>query len=449
MILIFSHTSSPRLHYSGSLLFKELLGMSCSFTIDAAAFQQHDGIRINYSTQHFDCPAFTIAPHALLFEQDIHKQTVDCFTYNGNTAFFKVDPCDYGFDIFAAAFYLVTRYEEYLPHTKDMYGRYAHENAIAFIHNFLQLPLVNIWAKDFLAALKIKFPADQYSYKAQYTKFRFKPTYDIDIAFSFKHKGFFRYWGGFWKDLSKSSTAFFKANSSTGSIMKRLLVGLGIEEDPFDSYRWMNNKHSVYQLQPQYFFLVAEKNGVYDKNILPHKEVMWRLVKYHAKKYPIGIHPSWQSGDDTHLLQSEKAYLEEMAGKSITTSRQHYIRFNLPEGYRRLIDAGITDDYSMGYGSINGFRASIASSFYWYDISEEQITDLRIHPFCYMEANSFYEQHFTAARALDEMKHYYQQCKAVNGTLITIWHNHFLGTDPMFAGWAVCYEEFLRWMAEQ
>src|ERR1700739_4880450 len=119
---------------------------------------------------------------------------------------------------------------------------------------------------------------------------------------------------------------------------------------------------------------------------------MKQLVKAHADKYAVGIHPSWKSGDNDDLLKEEIIILQNLADKKIATSRQHYIRFMLPEGYRRLIDAGITADHSMGYGSINGFRASVASSFYWYDLQKEVQTPLLIYPFCYMEANSFYEQ---------------------------------------------------------
>ena len=139
----------------------------------------------------------------------------------------------------------------------------------------------------------------------------------------------------------------------------------------------------------------------------------------------------------------KKALLENISGQSINQSRQHYIRFNLPDGYRRLTDASITDDYSMGYGSINGFRASVAASFYWYDLEKEEQTSLRIHPFCFMEANSFYEQKFSAIQALEELMHYLNICKAVNGQLITIWHNNFLGTAKAFAGWKETYAAFI------
>lgn len=427
MILIYSHTSSPRLQYSCNFIFKELLGINCAITIDSEEFKNYEGVCINYSSTAIKDKEFKIANSSLLFETEIKEQQIFCFKTNGYKAFFKASHSDFSFDIFAASFYLVSRYEEYLPHTKDMYGRYAHENSLAFKEGFLNIPLINIWAKDFIAAIKEKFPADQYLYKAQYSKFRFTPTYDIDIAYSYKHKGLLRNIGGFLKSPS----------------LERIRVLSGFKKDPFDCYTWLQELHQQNKLQPVYFFLVAEQNSLYDKNVLPGKDAMWQLINRHAKKYPVGIHPSWQSGDVLSLLKKEKACLEEMSEKKITTSRQHYIRFNLPEGYQKLIESGIADDHSMGYGSINGFRASVASAFYWYDLLKEEQTDLRIHPFCFMDANSFYEQHYTSTQAYDEMLHYYKVCKDVNGTLITIWHNNFLGEAKEFNGWKEIYEKFI------
>src|SRR5690606_37520211 len=121
--------------------------------------------------------------------------------------------------------------------------------------------------------------------------------------------------------------------------------------------------------------------------------------------------------------------------RSITDSRQHYIRFTLPATYRKLLQVGIKKDFSMGYGSINGFRASIASSFNWYDLEQETPTGLLIYPFCFMDANAFYQQQLTPQQASTEMMHYYQVIKTVRGLMITIWHNHFLGADKDFKGW--------------
>jgi hypothetical protein len=98
----------------------------------------------------------------------------------------------------------------------------------------------------------------------------------------------------------------------------------------------------------------------------------------------------------------------------------------------------------MGYGSINGFRASVASSFYWFDLEREEITPLRIYPFCFMDGNAYYEQRYSAARAMEELMHFYTQIRKVNGMMVTVWHNSFLGTDPEFAGWRQVYEVFLK-----
>ena len=423
MLLIYIHITSPRLQYICNFIFKDLLGVEFTITVDSEEFKSFDGPKINYSDNAIPGHGIWIKKQELLFEELIIPQSIVCFEWNGTKAFFRTASADHPFDIFAASFYLLTRYEEYLPHEKDEYGRYAHENSLAFKEEFLDIPLINIWIKDLAQRLKEKYSM----FNVQCSMFKVEPTYDIDIAYSYKHKGLTRNIGGFF----------------TSPSLERIRVLAGSKKDPFDTYNWMDELHQQYNLKPTYFFLVAEKNGQYDKNILPHKDAMWDLVERHAKKYEIGLHPSWQSGDDPGLLKREKVQLEAMKGSDLTASRQHYIRFHLPQTYQRLINTGITDDYSMGYGSINGFRASVASSFYWYDLEKEEQTDLRIHPFCFMDANSFYEQRQTVAETLEEMMHYYKQCSSVDGTMITIWHNNFLGSAKMFEGWAAFYRQFI------
>jgi len=423
MILLFTELITPRVQYICSFIFKELMQADFALTTDAKRFGQYNGVAINYSGLPFSNNAFQIKNTSLLFETGIRQQSITFVETKEYKAFFTITDSDFPFDIFAASFYLLSRYEEYLPHQKDMYGRYAHENSVAFKEGFLRLPLINIWVKYFAHALQKKCP----SFNINQQSFRFLPTYDIDIAYAYQHKSLLKTIGGFIKSPS----------------VNRIKVLMGIAKDPFDVYNWLDNFHQQYGLQPIYFFLLAEKNGRYDKNILPDTTAVKKLVAEHAKKYAVGIHPGWQSGEDDLLLRKEKKTGENLAGQIITKSRQHYIRFNLPEGYRRLIEAGITDDYSMGYGSINGFRASVATSFYWYDLVAEEATLLRIHPFCFMDANSFYEQRLSAEAAFDELVQYLKICREVNGTFCSIWHNNFLGTDKQFAGWRQCYEKFI------
>ena len=98
----------------------------------------------------------------------------------------------------------------------------------------------------------------------------------------------------------------------------------------------------------------------------------------------------------------------------------------------------------MGYGTINGFRASVCSSFYWYDLAKDDPTTLALYPFCFMDANAFYEQKFTPQQAYAELMQFYTTVKKLNGMLVTVWHNSILGTNSAFAGWREMFELFMK-----
>ena len=431
-MIVYTNTITDRLRYITEFIGKEITGEAFLLTSDISEFNDHPGPKINYSQEQISGDAFHIQPHVLLFEKGIREQSIDCFEQNGTTIFFKSND-DSGFDIFAASFYLISRYEEYLPHQKDQYGRYAHENSLAFKQDFLNIPIINAWLKEFRNKLQARFPHS--TFNIQHSTFQFLPTYDIDEAYSFLYKSWWRTAGGAIKDILKGNFSRYRLRRD---VLKKK------EQDPFDSYGWLDDLHESTHLKPRYFFLVAEKIGKYDRNILPKEVALRALIWQHADKYEIGVHPSWQSGDNPFLIKREKETIENAAEITISSSRQHFIRFTLPQTFRQLIDAGIREDFSMGYGSINGFRASVASPFYWYDLEKEIKTELKIYPFCFMEANSFYEQKYEPQQALAEMIHYYKIIKSVGGMMITIWHNTFLGTDKKFAGWREVYKKFIK-----
>ncbi|WP_336515254.1 polysaccharide deacetylase family protein [Pollutibacter soli] len=431
-LLLYSDATGDRIRYAANLVLSDLGGYTYRLTDSRSEFLYFNGPKINYSQRRITEDEFHIIPVRLLYESDIRVQVIDVFELKEYPAFFQSPiESNWPFDIFAAAFYLVSRYEEYLPFQPDEYGRFPHQSSAAFEKGFLHRPVVNEWVLGLKKKLLIWFP----NLWSRENYFRFIPTYDIDIAYSYLHKGWQVNFAGALKSISKMD---FKA------VIDRIQVLSGNRKDPFDVYEWLYALHLKYRLKPVYFFLVAAKRFAYDRNILPTEKAMIDLILHHAMGYQIGIHPSWQSGDDKALFQSEKKSLEEISGIAITKSRQHYIRMTLPETYQQLEAMGIKDEYSMGYGSINGFRASISSPFPWYDLSKNKATEMMIHPWCFMDANSLYEQKYIPAQAYEELSYYHQVIKKVNGQMITIWHNNFFGTDPAFKGWREVYELFLN-----
>jgi hypothetical protein len=202
--------------------------------------------------------------------------------------------------------------------------------------------------------------------------------------------------------------------------------------------------HASIGNRPICFIHAGAKNGRYDKNFSPRYPEQQRLIRSLAAWSDLGLHPSWQTGDQVGLLSEEKKSLETVINRPVHQSRQHYIRFHLPSTYHQLIDAGITDDYSMGYGSVNGFRAGTSRSFQWFNLSRNTNTSLRIHPFCYMEANSYFECKQSVDEAETEWRELEKLVRSVNGQMITIWHNIFLGSQKRFAGWGDRYVQWLK-----
>ena len=428
MILLYSQHISNRLDY----IVQTILSEDVLLTDNIEDYKAFEGLKINYSNSRIDLPELHIKPFGLLEETDIQEYKPACITWYNLTAFFMVEDADITFDIFSASFYLLSRYEEYLPHQKDEYGRYHHRNSLAFKHHFLDLPIINLWWIELNKIWKKKLQTTESLLKK--TSFRYIPTYDIDIAYLSKgkrlHNNLF--------SLVASLLKFRKTD------IKNKWQYLMNNKDAFDTFSWLDNLHIQHHLQPVYFLLTILERGKNDKNLHATTPALQDLYQQLSGTYTTGIHPSWQSGDTEELMEEEMAFLQSITNQPITLSRFHFLRFSLPEYYYKLIRLGIKEDFSMCYGSKNGFRASYANPFYWYDLKNETITDLLIHPFSFMEATAHFSEKKTAEQALSEMIDQYELVKSINGEFITLFHNHFLADDKDWRPWRNMYQTFIN-----
>jgi hypothetical protein len=425
ILTVVTDQKGPRLDYILDYILKMLCGIDYNIVYDIHKIPV--GPCMFYSQQSSDEQPIHIVPVGLLSEQNIKPQTIEMGNWLGNPTLFHTQKGSIPFDLFSASFYLISRYEEYLDHRKDKFGRYSHHDSFAFKNKFLHLPLVNIWAKELQRVIMETFP----DLKVFPRVSRFLPTYDIDIAWKFKHRGFFRTIGGFVKSIVKRD---FKEG------FQRIKVLCGFEKDPFEVFEWLDALHLTSKLKPEYFFLIANKISGKDKNIHPSNKAYQDLIAYYAAANNAGIHPSWQSGDSIDTLVDEVAKMEKITGKPVYKSRFHYLRFNLPHDYQKLIDLGIIEDYSMGYGTINGFRASVSTPFYWYNLKTEAITHLMIYPFCWMDATCYYQLKHAAKEAFEELNAFKKIVQQCNGDLIVLSHNNFFSNEME---WKINYEELV------
>ena len=430
MILIYTHKITNRIKYIFNLMIKELLGVDIEFTTSEESFKSFDGVKLSYTNERIGDELF-FASDKLLFERGISTQEISFNEFDDLPAFFPVYNKDSAlpFDFFTAAFYLVSRYEEYLPHRKDKYGRFQSSESLAYEKNFLQKPLINIWALKIGDILKQKFPG--FSFPG--TKYEFIPTIDIDAAWSYLQKGLFRTAGGYFNSFLDLDFA---------AISERTKVILGLQKDPFDTYVYQLHLQKKYKLKPIYFILFAQY-GLNDKNIPVRNLKFQRLIKALADYAAVGIHPSYGSNDDSSKLKQEVEMLSKVLNREITKSRQHFLKLVLPTTYRNLINLDILDDYSMGYAAQPGFRASICSSFNFFDLDMDTETKLRVHPFTFMEGTLRDYMDVNASKAMTLIKPLIDEVKAVNGTFISLWHNESLSNTGRWLGWDKVYEDMI------
>lgn len=430
-IAIYTVSSTTRLKYIMDLIFTEYLGVSYYFIHDKAEFSNISGPKFSYADQPVGDELFFYSVK-LLFERGIEDQQVAVFEWQGIKAMFSTHPkYVMPFDPFAASFYLVSRYEEYLPHLRDDHDRYNTTESIAYQKNFLDKPLVNIYALLIRDLIANKYPELVFPER----KYRYISTIDIDNAWAYLEKGIMRTLGAYARSLIKFDFEEF---------FQRTRVLAGYEKDPYDTYDLQLKIQQKHKFKAVYFFLLGEY-GLNDKNVPVNSRKFRSLIKSIADYAEAGIHPSYGSNKNPGRLRKELNELSKILKREVTKSRQHFLVLKLPETYRRLIELDITDDYTMGYAYRVGFRASICTPFYFYDLDNEQITSLKIHPFAVMDATLKYYMKVQPEQAMSYISPLIKEVKKVNGDFISLWHNESLSENKIWAGWKNIYEQ----MAEE
>ena len=432
-MVLYTPQAGPRMAYMAHWLGMRLVGAPLPVFTEADALPAGVPV-LNYSNHLWPAVSsqYQICPHGLLHQDGIVPQQVTVQQENGMPSFFPVAGGDHGFDILSAAFFLLSRYEEYFSdYQKDEYGRYSHTNSVAYCYGFLKRPVVDEWIEDLKARLASRFPGLQF----QTLKPSVLATCDVDIAWSYRHKGLLRTLGGHLNDFR---------HKRWHALLERWLVLAGFKRDPFDIITELEEAHRYHQVPSMYFFLLAAERKGYDRNIPPRNKYLRRLMRWLDEETQVGIHFSWASSEQPALMQEERRYMEQVLGHAVHRNRMHYVNFHLPDTYRQLLDAGITEDYSMGYGTINGFRAGTSHPYLWYDLGRETATTLLVFPFAWMDANSIFEQQDDPDTAYQEWISLYERVRATGGTFVSICHNHLMGLDAEGRKWWLMYHRCLK-----
>jgi hypothetical protein len=369
MLLIYTPKITPRIIYVFKHVCTHVLGLELKFTSKIEEFIAHEDVKFSYGKKRLGNELF-IQNVDLLLEQGLGDVFIKVQVWEDTKCFFSTsENSDIPFDIFAASFYMLSRYEEYLPHVKDDFGRFPASESLAFKNNFISQPVIDLWAYKFKKILQNRFPDTVFKSR----KFETINIISISHVFNFKNKGFLRSLMGIVIDLAKLKFS---------RISDRIKVLLQLKKDPYNIFDKLIFYIKKYRVKMVFMFQLSDFSA-YDKNINYNRQNYRSIIKYVADYSQVGLRLGYFAVQEIDDLKKEKKRFENIIHGPLQNVINPKYNLQLPMQYSYLNELEIPNDYSMVYPESIGFRSGSSTSFFFYDINMELTTPLIVHPYVF------------------------------------------------------------------
>ena len=320
-----------------------------------------------------------------------------------------------GIDIFASAYFMLSRWEEYVSTEKDHLHRSSARSSFAYEHQFLSRPVVNEY-NELLWNMIIYADHQQSRRKREFSALL---THDVD--FVLRWYNVFNIIKALMGDLLKrrSLKAFF---SNTQDF---ILTKLGIRKDPFNTYDYLMTLSEQRGLQSHFFFMSFKKQKQLFNYRLTHpfvRKLMWEIDD---RKHMIGFHPDFNSFRNPGQWKREHQRLDAIAPQKIKCGRQHYLQFEVPGTWQLWEDMGMEWDSSLTYDDEPGFRTGTCYNYSVYNFLTRKKLNLIEKPLIIMDKSLvFHHQELDQEGLLGMARDLIDQVKKYNGEFVILWHNN-------------------------
>ena len=325
------------------------------------------------------------------------------------------------YDILTPSFVLLSRYEEFHSERHDEHGRFPYGRSLAEKYDMVEIPLVDEYAMLLRYWLCLYFP---YIFDAAPRTPRIVPTHDIDILYRFT--GRFQAWKSILgRDLLINRSLSMVWESIKSYRNWKIRPSLDPYVEAIDEFLAQEEKRKLSSI----FFFKATEKGHPDATYDVQDPILHEVIRvimapdYHQ----IGLHGSYPSANDLQCLQKEKQNLSKLCDEEVRISRQHYLRTFFADDPNSLDlwrNAGITDDYTLGFAERCGFRCGTCHPYPLYDVRHDKVTDIIEHPLIVMDGTLFDYMKLSVEDARSLTQRLKQCCLDVEGDFVILWHNH-------------------------
>lgn len=411
---------SSRALYAVEELLRGILGWEVVRVASVEELAHVDGPKLTYGQVRVP-GALHVVPHGWLNSTGLALFDPQVVEVGDLPMLFPVDGGDLPFDPFAAVFFQLSRFEEWVGLEQDKHGRPITEQLHAVRHGYVHRPVVDEWAL-LLATTWRKMdpsvPLPQRSYR-QFV------TVDLDNGLKYLGRPLWRSCGSLVRDL---------LNGRWAEVPKRLRVLSGAARDPFildEAVRSLFQKAA----QRTIFFVLAAPRGEWDHAVPVEHSAYAPQLRALAERFEVGLHPSYFSSDRPTLIADERARLQQVIQRPVDRSRQHFLKLRVDSTLAELERSGFTEEHSLGLHDTLGFRCGTCTPYRWYDLATERPTSLVVHPFTVMDNTLREKLHLDVADAVEAVRPIIAAVKRVDGTFIGLWHESFLEATDEAPSW--------------
>jgi len=420
-LLVYTDFVTERLLYTFKFICDDRK-VAFKFCNDPQRFiKEEHGAKLVYADYPFEENYPTILPAKLIFDDDIREQSLSKKPFEGQDciAFDEIA------DPIASIFYIVSRYEEYLSYSADEHDRFCASHAISKKFDWLHVPIADIWSEQVL----LKVQKTYFEFVFAHPESGLTLTFDIDNTFAFKHKNAVQLLGGRVKD-------FLKGNNVNQELRRNVLHGN--TPDPNDTFEQIVN-YAHAGISVRLFWHLGDFKK-YDRNISWTNAVHQRLIQKMNNTVPVGIHPSYASYLNEVVVKQERGRLEHIIKRPVFHSRQHFLKVRFPGTFQLLHNITIKHDYSLGFADDVGFRLGTARAVPFYNLMTDEVTDLMLHPFVYMDGTLNQYLNLSPEAAKKTIEKLAEEVKKHGGNFMCIWHNDTINDLGAWHGWKAVLE---------
>ncbi|GGH14320.1 DUF7033 domain-containing protein [Pedobacter zeae] len=417
-LIIFSDILTPRIKYTFNFIFKDILKAEIEFTGNSQYFLQSEQVKISYGNKQLGDEIF-FKSTALLFSNKLEELKPKTIAFGEYLVPFPVEQSALPFDVFAASFFMLSRYEEYL-HQKNTEEEFRPLKSLQHKWKVLNKPVIDEWALMIKSIIKKKYP----SFKFHEKKFHHQPTIHFNILPGIPK--------GFLNRTKFVFSALFKKENNYLSSKFDQLTGIGLNNEQV--LEEINKIAATKKDKPLYFIDFP--------NVSIHFTEVNGVSK-HFKDQSVGLlRPCVSDKQKMNEIKEGLIKLKKIHPVAIPLTSQQLETLKFPICYLNILNSGITADYSMGYSNVPGFRAGTCTPFNWYDLQLEKVTPLVVNSYCLTDDTL---QYLTRDSAVKILHQYIDAVKVVNGTFYSCWNLKNLSNLPKYKKLRLLFIEMLSY----